>query len=99
MNVLEDIKLLKEHYTNRINWYYSAIDRLETDIQKLWNEYFTISFNPTSRLKLMDIERCFSIMKLALEYFKESVVITEKKLEDLKKQEYAIISTNDKPIN
>jgi hypothetical protein len=100
MGVLNDIKALREHYTNRWKWYLAAIDRLESDIQFLWNDYFLSRGKiQNNTIKLLEIEKSFELLKTALDYFRSNAAIVEKRLDDLDKQEYAIINTNDEPIN
>lgn len=97
MSIFDDIIFLKEHLKNKINWYSSAIERIENDIQKIWNEYF-LSRNPSS-IKLIELETSFRILQSGYEFFIEAKLIAEKKLQELEKQEYALISTNKENIN
>ena len=98
--VLNDIKELKAYYTNSLNWYFAAIERTESDIQLLWNEYFLFKTKPIGlTTKLAEINNSFQILKSALDHFRANAIIIEKRLDDLDKQEYAIINNNDDPIN
>jgi hypothetical protein len=100
MAVLNDIKSLREYYTNRWKWYLAAIDRIESDIQLLWNDYFLIKTkSPASNIKLAEVDKSFQMLKNALDYFRSNAAIVEKRLDDLDKQEYAITNTGDEPIN
>jgi hypothetical protein len=96
MSILDDIKYLKEHYKNRLNWYFAAAERVEGDIQLLWNEYF---ISKSNTLKLMELDRTFSIYCKALEYFRSNASIIEKRLDQLEKEEYAIINKGSEPIS
>jgi len=100
MGVLNDIQTLKNHYTTEWKWYLAAVDRIETDIQMLWNDYF-LSRNkpPTNHIKLMEMDKSFQILRAALDYFRSCALIIEKRLDDLDKQEYAITNRDDEPIN
>lgn len=97
MSILEDIKLLKDHYTSMLNWYSSAIERIELDIQKLWNDYF-LSKN-SNTIKLTEVENSFKILKSGSEHFRAAFHITEKRLDELDKQEYALINNKKDTMN
>jgi hypothetical protein len=100
MAVREDIKLLREHYNQKWKWYLAAIDRLESDIQILWNDYFLDkSKSPLNNMKLIETDKTFQTLKDALDYFRASAKIVEKRLDDLDKQEYAILNSDIDPFN
>ena len=100
MAVKEDIKLLRDHYSQKWKWYLAAIDRLESDIQVLWNEYFLEkSRSPRNNIKLIETDKTFQTLKEALDYFRENAKIIEKRLDDLDKQEYAILNSVIDPMN
>lgn len=97
---MNDIKLLREHYTNKWKWNLAAIDRLESDIQLIWNDYFLEkNKNPKNSMKLLETDKTFQLLKNALDYFRSNALMIEKRLDDLDKQEYAIINNHDEPIN
>jgi hypothetical protein len=96
--LLNDIKLLREHYSQKWKWYLAAIDRLESDIQLLWNDYFLERSRPLNTIKLIETDKNFQLMKSALDYFRTCSSMMEKRLDELDKQEYAIIN-NDGPVN
>jgi predicted RNase H-like nuclease (RuvC/YqgF family) len=99
MSIIEDIKLLKAHYQNKLNWYHAGIDRLESDIQIMWNEYFLKSRSSLTQIHLQELEKNFSILRTAIEYFKQRIESLEKRLAELEKQEYAIINKGEGPVN
>lgn len=99
MDVLNDIKELREHYTSRWKWYLAAIDRIEGDIQILWNDYFLEKSRQVRSVKVFELEKSFQIFTNALNYFRENADIVKKRLDDLDRQEYAIINNGDDPIN
>lgn len=99
LDTLNDISSLREHYSTRFKWYLAAIDRLESDIQILWNDYFLEKSRQTRSVKLLEIDQNFKFLKEALVYFRESADLTKKRLDELDRQEYAIINNNDDPIN
>ena len=93
--ILKDINDLKNHYKSKLEWYFAAIERTESEIQSMWNDYFlSKKFAPHS-IKLFEIEKTFTILKDALQYFKQCAAATEKRLEELEKQEYAILNSDD----
>ncbi len=100
MSVFDDIKSLKSHYQNRLNWYLEAIDSVESEIQDLWSDYLSVR-KPThvKTMKLLEIENSFIVLRSAIEYFRTSALLTEKRLDELDKQEYALISKGDGPVN
>jgi hypothetical protein len=100
MSAQNDVKILRDYYTNRWKWYLAAVDRVESDIQILWNDYFLeANKNPKNTLKLHETDKTFQLLKNALDYFRSNALIVEKRLDDLDKQEYAINSNNNEPIN
>ena len=90
MSILSDIEFLKSHFESRRTWYVAAIDSIESEIVYLWNDYFLMKGNKS--LKLLEIERSFKILKESKLFFSESLKEIEKKLDDLKRQEYAILN-------
>lgn len=99
MSITDDIKMLREHYTKRLHWNMAAIDRLESDIQGLWNNYFLNNGHQINHFKLIELEKSFSILKQAIDYFRNSSLILEKRLDDLDKQEYAFINSKKETLN
>ena len=99
MQISDDIRMLREHYSKRLEWNIAAIDRLESDIQGLWNEYFLKYNYVNSHIRLSEIEKSFLILKSAIEYFRNSSLIIEKRLDDLDKQEYALINNKKETLN
>jgi hypothetical protein len=99
MPLFDDIKILKEHYNNLITWHIGAITKIDMDIQSYWNEYFVIKNHTGKSLKLLEIDRSFKILKEARLHFSESLNQIQKKLDDIEKQEYAIINSGKDSIN
>jgi hypothetical protein len=99
MSISDDIKMLREHYNKRLEWNMAAIDRLESDIQGLWNEYFLKYNYVNSHIRLVEIEKSFVILKSAIDYFRSSSLILEKRLDDLNNQEYALINNKKETLN
>ena len=99
VSIFDDIASLRRHYKERRDWYLTAIERLESDIQHLWNEYFKSEVDYLSGFKVQEVGKTFVIMKDALNYFRESLDFSEKRLEDLKQQEYALKSKKDSQLN
>lgn len=99
MPISDDIRMLREHYSKRLEWNIAAIDRLESDIQGLWNEYFLKYNYVNSHIRLSEIEKSFLILKSAIEYFRNSSLIIEKRLDDLNNQEYALVNNKKETLN
>jgi hypothetical protein len=100
MSVFDDIKSLRSHYKNRLNWYLSVIDAIEDEIQDLWRDYLSIKKPPIAKsIKLLELNNSFVILKSSIEYFRQCVLIVEKRLDDLEKQEYALLNKGDDPVN
>jgi hypothetical protein len=99
MSIFDDIIILRKHYKDRRDWYFSAIERIESDIQHLWEEYFKSPHDYLSSYKIQEVGKDFLILKDSLTYFREAIEISEKRLEDLKQQEYALKGKKDNQIN
>lgn len=99
MDILNDIKYLKEHYTAKWQWYLAAIERLENDIQLLWNDYFLDKNRSNRSTRLQETEKSFQTLRMALDYFRENANRMKKRLDELDGQEYAIINNDDEPLN
>lgn len=99
MSISDDIKMLRDYYSKRLEWNMAAVDRLESDIQGLWNDYFLKYNYVNSHIRLVEIEKSFLILKSAIEYFRHSSLILEKRLDDLEKQEYAIVTNKKETLN
>ena len=98
--VYDDFKILKSHYTSRRDWYLAAIERLENDIQKVWNDYFIMKGQQyINTIKIHEVSLAFNALKEASIYFREQLLTIEKRLEELTKQEYALFSKGDSPVN
>jgi len=100
MSVFNDIKDLRRHYKNQLNWYFTAIEKIEADIQDLWGEYFAVKKPTQSKMmKLLEIENSFQILRSGIDHFRNCVATTEKRLDDLKREEDALMSKGDRPVN
>lgn len=99
MSIFDDIATLREHYKNRRDWYLSAIERIESDIQHLWIGYFDSENEFLNSFKIQEVGKNFAIMKDALAYFRDALDFSEKRLEELRQQEYALKGKKDSQIN
>lgn len=99
MSVFDDIRELREHYISRRNWYLMAIERMESDIQGLWNDHFSKESDMINSFEFQEVGKVFGFMREALWYFKDNLEYTEKRLEDLRLQEYALKSKSDSEMN
>lgn len=90
MSIFEDINYLREHIKKRRDWYIQAIERVESDIQHQWADNFRDENLAINSFKIQELGKSFDVLKSALDYFRDALSRSEKRLEELNEQEYAL---------
>ena len=90
VTIFEDINYLREHLKKRRDWYILAIERAEADIQHQWAENFKDDNLAINSFKIQELGKSFAVLRDALDYFRDALSRTEKRLEELNEQEYAL---------
>lgn len=90
VSIFDDINSLRDHIKKRRDWYIFVIERVETDIQKVWAENLKDENLALNGFKIQELGKSFDVLREGLQYFREALLRTEKRLEELNEQEYAL---------